>query len=249
MIDLHCHFLPGIDDGAKTIEQSLALARASLANGIRHAVMTPHINPGRYDNNRMLIKSCFDKFRAVLERESIPLEISMAAEVRVAPEVFPMLQNGEIPFLGEMNGEKVLLLEFPHSHIPPGSDLFVDNLLKQNIRPLIAHPERNRELIRKPAKLDPFLERGCLVQITASSLLGIFGDGPAQRARELLERDVFTVLATDAHNLEGRRPLLREGAAAAAKIIGEDAAQDLVEKNPSQILGLYSHFELVDQKD
>ena len=238
MIDIHCHLLPGIDDGAKTLEQSLMMARASVNNGIRHAIVTPHIQPGRYDNTRSLIEDSFERFRQALHSARIPLKVGMAAEVRVSPELLVLLDEGELPFLGEFDGYRILLLEFPHTHIPPGADKLVDYLLMQKIRPLIAHPERNRDVIYKLAKIDPFIDKGCMLQITASSLVGIFGDRPRARARELLERDVFTVLATDAHNLEERRPLLREGAAAAAKIIGEDAAQDLVEKNPLQILGL-----------
>jgi len=246
MIDVHCHLLPGIDDGAKTMEHSLNMARASVSNGIRHAVMTPHIQPGRYDNTRTLIKASFERFRLALGEAQIPLEISMAAEVRVSPEILTLLDEGELPFHGELDGYRILLLEFPHTHIPPGADKLIDYLLVKKIRPLIAHPERNGDVIRKLSKIDPFIEQGCMLQITASSLVGIFGDAPRKRAQELLQRDVFTVLATDAHNLEGRRPLLREGVAAAAQIIGVEAAHDLVETYPLQILGLYSHFQLVE---
>jgi protein-tyrosine phosphatase len=248
MIDVHCHLLPGIDDGAKTLDQSLSMARASVSNGIRHAIMTPHIQPGRYDNTRTLIKASFDSFREALGEAQIPLEIGMAAEVRISPEILTLLDEDELPFHGELDGYRILLLEFPPTHIPPGADKLVDYLLMKKIRPLIAHPERNRDVIHKLSKIDPFIDKGCMLQITASSLVGIFGDGPRERARELLERDVFTVLATDSHNLEGRRPLLKEGTAAAAQIIGAEAAQDLVEKNPLQILGLYTHFQLSDQQ-
>jgi protein-tyrosine phosphatase len=237
MIDLHCHLLPGIDDGAKTLDQALAMARASVDNGIQRAILTPHIHPGRYDNTRTIIEAALGGFRQALQDADIPLEVGMAAEVRIAPEILKLLDEDELPFLGEMDGYKIVLLEFPHTHIPPGADKLVDLLLSRNIRPLIAHPERNRDIVDKPAKLEPFIEQGCLLQITASSLVGIFGDGPLIRGRDLLERDVFKVLATDAHNLDARRPMLKEGVAAAAEIVGEAAAQDLVYKNPLRILG------------
>jgi len=130
------------------------------------------------------------------------------------------------------------LLELPHTHIPPGSEKFVDLLLSKKIRPLIAHPERNADIVRDAAKIEPFIERGCFLQLTAASLVGAFGQGPLLRAREFLEYDVFTVLATDAHNLAARRPLLKEGVAAATEILGHEAAHDLVNKNPRKILGL-----------
>ena len=239
MIDIHCHFLPGLDDGAKSLDESLAMARASVGNGIRHAIMTPHIQPGRYENTRTLIEIGFERFRQALEDALIPLKIGMAAEVRVSPEIMGLLEKDELPFLGESDGYRVLLLEFPHNHIPPGSGKLIDFLLSKKIRPLIAHPERNRDVIRKLSKIDPFIDMGCLLQITASSLVGIFGDGPLERARQLLERRACMVLATDAHNLEARRPMLREGVAVAAEIIGVDAAHDLVHKNPLQILGCH----------
>jgi len=237
MIDLHCHLLPGIDDGAKSLEQALAIARASVDNGIHHAIMTPHLDPGRYENTRSSIRHHLVDFRQALQDAHIPLEIGMAAEVRVAPEILTLLDHGEVPFLGESDGYQIVLLELPHTHIPPGAEKFVDLLLQRKIRPLIAHPERNRDVVHKLAKIDPFVEMGCLLQITAGSLVGIFGDGPLLRARELLEYDVMKVLATDAHNLEARRPLLKEGTAAAAEILGDAAAHDLVHKNPLKILG------------
>jgi protein-tyrosine phosphatase len=241
MIDLHCHLLPGIDDGARSLDQALAMARASVDNGIHRAVMTPHLHPGRYENTASIIRHHLAKFRQALQDAEIPFEISMAAEVRVAPEILTLLEQGELPFLGELDGYRIVLLELPHTHIPPGADKLVDLLLMQKIRPLIAHPERNGDVIRDTARIEPFIERGCFLQLTAASLVGVFGEGPLLRARELLEYDVFKVLATDAHNLQARRPLLEEGMAAAAEIIGDTAAHDLVHKNPLKIVGSLSN--------
>jgi len=237
MIDLHCHMLPGIDDGAKSLDQGLAMARASVDNGIHRAIVTPHLHPGRYENTRTVIEPHLAGFRQALLDAEIPLEIGMAAEVRVAPEILTLLDQGEVPFLGEMDGYRIVLLELPHTHIPLGAEKLVDLLLTQKIRPLMAHPERNGDIIRDIARIEPFIERGCFFQLTAASLVGVFGEGPLLRARELLEYDVFKVLATDAHNLEARRPLLKEGRAAAAEILGDAAAHDLVQKNPLKILG------------
>jgi protein-tyrosine phosphatase len=175
MIDLHCHLLPGIDDGAKSLDEALAMARASVDNGIHHAIMTPHLHLGRYENTRTIVEAYLASFRKALRDAEIPLEIDVAAEVRVAPEILTLLKQGEVPFLGEMDGYRILLLELPHTHIPPGAEKLVDLLLRQRIRPLIAHPERNRDVIRKLDKIEPFIERGCPLQITASSLVGIFG--------------------------------------------------------------------------
>jgi protein-tyrosine phosphatase len=236
MIDLHCHFLPGIDDGAQTPADGLALAQAAVADGITYSVMTPHIHPGRYENTRSTIEQAFKDFRLALRKARVPLHIGMAAEVRLSPEIVALLSENEVPFLGELDGYRIILLEFPHTQITPGADKLVEWLLKHKIRPLIAHPERNQDVIRDLSKIEPFVEMGCFLQITAGALLGHFGRAPQRRALQLLEFDVFKVLASDAHNLEGRRPALREGMEAAARVVGEQAAHDLVNRNPRMIL-------------
>ena len=237
MIDLHCHLLPGIDDGAGTLNEALQMARAAVANGIEYAVMTPHLHPGRYENTRSSNEQALREFRAALRAAGIALEIGVAAEVRLSPEILPLLEQDEVPFLGEMYGYRIMLLEFPHSHIPPGADKLIQKLLDKMIRPIIAHPERNKDVIRDLARIEPFIEMGCFLQLTASAVAGNFGAGPHLRARQLLEANVFTILATDAHNLKGRRPELREGMEAAAEILGEEAAHDLVYKRPLAIMG------------
>jgi protein-tyrosine phosphatase len=236
MIDLHCHFLPGIDDGAQNLADGLALAQAAVADGITYSVMTPHIHPGRYENTRSSIELAFKDFRSALRKARVPLHIGMAAEVRLSPDIVALLSQNEVPFLGELDGYKIILLEFPHNQITPGADKLIERLLKQRIRPLIAHPERNQDVIRDLSKIEPFVEMGCFLQITAGALLGHFGRGPLQRALQLLEFDVFKVLASDAHNLTGRRPALREGMEAAARVVGEQSAHDLVNQNPRMIL-------------
>ena len=236
MIDLHCHFLPGIDDGAQSLADGLALAQAAAADGITYSVLTPHIHPGRYENTRSSIEQAFRAFRLALRRAHIPLHVGMAAEVRLSPELVALLSANEVPFLGELDGYRIMLLEFPHTQITPGADKLIQRLLKQRIRPLIAHPERNQDVIRDLSKIEPFVEMGCFLQITAGALVGHFGQAPRRRAMQLLEFDIFKVLATDAHNLDGRRPALRAGMEAAARVIGPQAAHDLVHRNPRMIL-------------
>ena len=149
-----------------------------------------------------------------------------------------LVAQNQIPFLGHWQGQQGMLLELPHSHIPPGSDKLVKWLLERNILPMIAHPERNKDIMRDLDVIAPFVEMGCLFQVTAMSMAGRFGVQSAQRAMEMLEKDWITVLATDAHNLEHRPPVLSEGYAAAKALVGEAAAQALVLDNPRLIAGL-----------
>ena len=236
MIDLHCHLLPGIDDGPETLEEALEMARIAVANGIEEAHVTPHLHPGRWDNDLPKIAAAVEAHRAALAQAGIPLKLGFAAEVRLDYEILPMIEAGRVPFLGTLDGCKVLLLEFPHSHVPVGADKFVAWLLARNIRPLIAHPERNKDLMREPEKIEPFVREGCLLQITADAIAGEFGEVCALRAREFLERGWVSVIASDAHDTVERPPRIAPGRDAAAKIVGEEEARRLTQGTPQRIV-------------
>jgi len=238
MFDLHCHLLPGIDDGAATMSEALELARLAVANGISHAILTPHIHPGRYENDVHTITTVFDVFLEQLIAEDIPLAIGMAAEVRISMEILAMLEEHRIPFIGELDGYSVILLEFPHHQIIPGSVNLVDHLIGLNIRPLIAHPERNKDVMRDLNTIKPLIDAGCLLQVTAGALDCRFGKIAQQRGIEMLERDWVYILASDAHNVHNRPPELEPGRKAAAQIVGEVASWRLVQQRPAELFGI-----------
>ena len=237
MIDIHCHLLPGIDDGARDLEESLALCRHAVAGGITHAVVTPHIHPGRWDNDRSVIEDVFALLKQAVADAGLPLRLGMASEVRISAEILTMIPEGRVPFLGTYGGEDVMLLELPHGHVPPGADKMVRWLLRQGIRPMIAHPERNKELMRDYDRIKPFVEAGCLLQLTAGAVAGRFGAPAAACARHILECGWAAVLASDGHNLRARPPELAEGREAAAKVVGDREARRLVSERPWAIVG------------
>ncbi len=241
MIDLHNHLLPGIDDGAPDLQTALALARIAVADGITHLVCTPHIHPGRYDNTPATIQSAHVQFVAALEQAGIGLQVATAAEVRFGAELMQGIAQGSIPFLGEWEGRKVLLLEFPHGEIPFAAERMTDWLLQRDILPMIAHPERNKGIMRAPSRLKPFIEQGCLLQVTASSVAGGFGPAAQAIAHDLLQQGLVTILATDAHNVDYRPPILSEGMEHAARLIGEVQAEALVLQTPWLIA--QGHFQ------
>jgi protein-tyrosine phosphatase len=237
MIDLHCHLLPAVDDGSRSMEQSLALAKQAVNDGITHSVLTPHIHAGRYSNMRSNLEPVFADFKAELAKADIKLKLSLGGEVRLGIEIIQLLEANEIPMLGEMDGYKIMLLEFPHSHILPGADKLVSLLMQRNIRPLIAHPERNKDVMRSLDKIYPFVQAGCLLQVTAGSLCGKFGKYAEKRAKQLLEKGWVTVLASDAHNEKHRPPVISEGRNVAEKIVGKQEADAMVYSMPQRILG------------
>ncbi|MEH6552238.1 MAG: CpsB/CapC family capsule biosynthesis tyrosine phosphatase [Pseudomonadales bacterium] len=235
MIDLHCHLLPGIDDGPDTLAEALELAQLAVDDGITHAVVTPHIHPGRWNNTSRSIASKLANFKKVLAHKCVPLQLGFAGEVRLTDQLIAQVDNHKIPCYGEYHGHQVMLLEFPHSHIIPGSEKLVAWLLAKGITPMIAHPERNKEIMKNPDRLNIFVKAGCLLQVTAGSVTGRFG-GPARGvAMSLLEQDKVAVIASDAHNVKSRPPILSEAYVAIAKRFGEERAERLLIHTPAEI--------------
>lgn len=234
-MDLHNHLLPGLDDGAPDMESAIAMARMARDDGITHMVCTPHIHPGRYDNSAREIQQSCEGFTRALAAHGIDLQVAAAAEVRIGPELLEGLAQGSVPLLGRWEGKAVLLLELPHSGIPLGSARLTEWLIVHGVIPLLAHPERNAAVMAAPGKLRPFLEQGCLLQITAGSLTGHFGRRAQAVALALLGEGKVTLLASDAHTPHHRPPLLSAGVARAAEVVGEAAARRLVEANPAAI--------------
>lgn len=237
MIDLHCHYLPGLDDGAQTLDEALALARAAVADGIAAAVLTPHVRPGVYDNRLPGIAEQVERFRGELAAHGIPLRVHAGGEVHLGAEVMELAECGELPCIGSLDGYRVALIEMPHGHIPVGSDRLMHWLLRRRIRPMIAHPERNKEVMRAPEKIYPLVALGCLLQITAASVTGRFG-APAQRCAEhLLQRRWVSAVASDAHNLAFRPPEMGAARALLAARHGAAVAERLTRTLPARIVG------------
>ena len=232
MYDLHNHLLPGIDDGAPDIGTSLELAKIAYQEGISYMVCTPHIHIGRFNNTKESINTALAEFKQALERSHIPMRVEAAAEVRVGPELIHLIKQDKLPFLGEWQGRKVLLLEFASNAIPHGSDNLLKWLLKEGVQPLIAHPERNKVFQENPQKLVALVKSGCLLQVTASSLLGQFGSEAKSLAEYILTERMATIIATDAHNVDYRPPLIKEALSKAVQLIGGQRATELVIDNP-----------------
>lgn len=240
MIDLHCHLLPGIDDGPATLEEALLLARALVADGITHVVATPHVFPGRYDNRRSGIAAEHARFVQALQTYQIPLSTSFAGEVRLTPEALDLLAQGELPFLagdaaGQSGVPKALLLELPDGQVPLGADRFCMALVRQGITPVIAHPERNRGVMERPERMRPFVDVGCQLQLTAASVVGEFGSRAQATALHLLDQGWVQVLASDSHNLRGRAPRMGAARDWLAQHYGEATSRQLTVQGPARL--------------
>lgn len=236
MIDLHCHLLPGVDDGPKTMDEAVQLARACADNGITHAVVTPHFVAGRWENTRSSISKELATFQEALRQAEIKLSLSPGGEVHLMPETLTLLANDEMPFIGGWGAKRVVLLELPDGGIPVGAIQAVDFLLEQHVVPMIAHPERNKDVMRSIHRMTPFVERGCILQLTAASVCGKFGQPAYKAAHELLAADAATVVATDTHNLANRPPMLAQAHEVLTDQYGGSVADELTINNPRRIV-------------
>lgn len=238
MIDLHCHYLPFVDDGADSLQEAVALATASCFDGIRHAVLTPHVFPGQWDNTASTLAAAFRAFRAMLRTSNLEFDVSLGGEVRLLPESLELAARDELPTPGTWEGGRVLLLELPDANIPAGTQQAIEFLLARGYRPMIAHPERNKDVMRDPRKILPLVNQGCLLQLTAASVVGQFGPQAHKTALQLLDAGIATVIASDAHNLAHRPPRMGLARAVLEGRYGAEAAALLTELNPGRIVGL-----------
>ncbi len=214
---------------------SLAMARHAVASGITHSVCTPHIHHGRYNNNMIGIARAREIFERHLREHNCPLQIACAAEVRICPEIMLMKVNGTLPYLGCWQNQPVLLLELPHSHIPPGTRELIEWLRREGVQPLIAHPERNRDVWRDYNQAVRLVKMGCLLQVTAGVFSGHFNPPSKQIARQLLEDGLITIVASDAHSLDRRPPDMRDAYHQVCEITDEQTAERLFKTTPWSI--------------
>ena len=233
MYDLHCHLLPGIDDGPAELSVSLEMARMAVADGITIVACTPHIYPGLYDNDAPGIRAAIARLRQHLEAQGIALHLVEGADVHLAPGLATAIAEGRVPTLA---GSRYLLFEPPHHVAPPRFEQSVFELMAAGIVPVVTHPER---LTWVEEHYDMFVRlagRGAWMQVTAGALTGRFGKRPRYWAERFVGEGHAMLLATDAHDPRRRPPLLAEGRDAAARLIGAAAAQDLVVTHPALIL-------------
>lgn len=208
MLDIHCHILPGLDDGPATWGQSLEMAYIASEDGIRRIVATPHFIKGSYEPSVKKVLFLTEELNKKIKREGLNLEILPGMEVYLEPDLPQMLKRGEILTLN--NQKKYLLLEFPLDSIPSHSERVFYELRLQGIMPIIAHPERNQEVLQNPQKLLPLVEKGLLTQVTTSSLEGHFGSKCREVANLLLKHKLAHLIATDAHFNPYRMPRMKK---------------------------------------
>lgn len=233
MIDLHCHLLPGIDDGAPDLETALEMARVAVADGIQIVACTPHIYPGMYDNNGPDILRRVSALQADLDAAGIALKLVAGCDAHITPTMVAELDSGHIPTLA---GSRYFLFEPPHHVAPPRLEETVLATLDAGYLPIITHPERLTWIESHYDIMTRLVAGGAWLQLTAGALTGRFGKRPQYWGERMLDDGLVHILATDAHNLRNRKPRLAEAAEAVGARLGERCAMDMVLTRPRLVL-------------
>lgn len=236
MIDIHCHLLPEVDDGPKSWDAAVEMCRMAAADGITHAVATPHAND-RYAYDRTYLSGLLEELRNHLREKSAPqpqLQLSLGCDFHLSFENLErVLERPHTYTIGETN---YLLIELSDYSIPARLEDCFFRLGERGLTPILTHPERNPILQQTPQRVLEWVEGGCLIQVTASSLTGFWGERPEIIARWLLDRSAVHILASDAHDTKRRIPNLSAARCVAEKILGAEYAEALVEGNPGAIV-------------
>jgi protein-tyrosine phosphatase len=230
MVDIHSHILWGLDDGARSLEQSVSMLTAAAAAGTTDIVATPHSN-GEYEFKPELIQQRIEELRQA--SGELP-------NLHTGCDFHLSFENIEDAFANParytINHLNYLLVEFPDLHIATSMDTILSRFVEMGIIPIVTHPERNAVLQQSLPRLKSWVENGCLVQVTGLSLLGGFGRQPDRFAWELMDRGLVHFIASDCHDPEGRHARLDEVRRTVAERRSEPEAERLLVSNPSAVL-------------
>jgi len=231
VVDIHSHILPSIDDGATSWEMAEKMCALAASDGITHIVATPHASH-RYHYDR----EAFGNMLADLQNrvKGGPM-LLLGCDFHLSYDNVKLLFADPSRYV--IAGTRYILLELSDFGVPPGfGQLLFRMRTEANVLPILTHPERNPIMQRHPDHVLSYVDAGCLVQVTANSLTGYWGERAKDSAVWLLKKNAVHFLATDAHGLKGRLPILSAGRDAAARVIGRKAASQLVEENPLAVI-------------
>ncbi len=231
MVDIHCHILPQVDDGPKSWDVSVEMCRIAIADGIVHIVATPHAN-NRYDYDRARYASLLSELCERLQGAS--LRLTLGCDFHLSYEnIQDALTHPGRYVIGDT---RYLLVEFSDFSIPPQTSEFFWQFMGNGITPILTHPERNPILQRDLKRILQWVEKGCVVQVTGNALTGRWGEPARKAAVWLLDNHAVHVIASDAHNLDSRPPVLSTARDLVAESYGPEVATALLQDNPEAIV-------------
>jgi protein-tyrosine phosphatase len=233
LFDLHCHIIPGVDDGSPDLETSLAMAQMSASEGVRVIACTPHILPGVYDNTGPDIRSRVQTLQSHLDAAGIDCRLVVGCDAHIARDLVGKLRSGLVL---SIHDSRYVLVEPPHHFLPPNVDRLFFDLLAAGYVPVLTHPERMCWADHNDDLLHRLIQSGAWMQVTAGSILGGFGQRAKRRAEQMLSQGWVHIVASDAHNTEHRPPTMGQAFRALCDLVGFDEAENLVKVRPGAIL-------------
>jgi len=231
MIDLHAHILPGLDDGPGDWDKALLMLRSAVEDGIKGIAATPHVRPGLYDNPKEAVLALTEELKG--RAKGLPIEIYPGSELMISPETLTGMDKG---LYCTINQSRYMLIELPTHFLPSAVYDFVFAMTSKGLVPIVAHPERNPMVIGEPGILYEMVRLGCLTQITAASVIGLFGHDIKRVSHDIVKRRLAHVLASDAHDRSRRPPKLSDGVTEVSRILDGESAMRMVAYLPEMVI-------------
>lgn len=232
MVDIHCHMLPGLDDGADCLEESFRMAQMAVRDGISTVVVTPHQLGTHSRNSGDLIRDAAKDFQARLQQRGIPLQILPGADVRIEKDFVRGVIRGDVLSLADHR--KAVLLELPHELYFPLEPI-LDELGTAGMQGILSHPERNQGILNRRDLVTKLVDHGCLMQVTAGSLVGSMGPSCQAFSEWMLRQGLVHFVATDAHGSKSRRPRLSPARKVVTELTNAAMAYELFVENPGRV--------------
>lgn len=229
MVDVHCHILPGVDDGAKSWEIAEEMCRMAHADGITHIVASPHSN-----NEFQYDRTAHEERLAELQSRVPQMRFSLGCDMHLSFDNIEAALSDTRRFA--IGNTRYLLVEFSEFSIPRSIENVLQDLQGAGLIPIVTHPERNPVMQRHPDMVERLANLGCLVQVTANSITGFWGSTPKKMSESLIKKGLVDLVASDAHDTRRRVPILSEARKALVRLAGEERAQAMVEYAPRAIV-------------
>jgi Capsular polysaccharide biosynthesis protein len=224
MIDIHSHVLPGIDDGAKEIDMTLNMLQIAVSNGTHQIVATPHYRTGYYENNYEDVNKIVGEVNNIIRAKDMDIKVILGQEIFLDNHTVEMYKKG---IIGCIENTQYMLVELPMDVMPKNAIDIIYELKLKGVKPIIAHPERYNYIIEKTSMINDFIEEGCLFQINAGSITGVFGKKVQKTSEILMQQGVCNFIASDAHSTGRRCPGIKE-AFEIVKALDRDLAEDIM---------------------
>lgn len=243
IIDLHCHILPGLDDGIQEIEESLQACRIAVRDGITGIVATPHYKEGFFESTPDTIRASISHLKQKLKDEDLNLQIYPGAEVHLSDNIPEKVMNGSVLSINDT--KRYILLELPYQQYPVDFERFVFSLKLSGMTPVLAHPERVAFFKDDIGRIEEAVRLGALTQITSSSVTGVFGEEAKNICIDLATKGLVHIIASDSHDASHRPPCLMDACTVIAEIVGEEEALRMISDTP---LAIVSGREIIERK-